>query len=159
MAKQIIEWVLRVAVAAVFIYAGILKARDTQQFALDVQNYQLTSWTISILVAVYLPWLEIFAGLAVLVRRLYSGALVALLGMTLVFLVAIRSAWARDLDISCGCFGKEVVKVSYPNLIARDVALLGAIGVLLWMDFRRQQHRAGAISPGTALTTAEAVKD
>ena len=59
MARTVIEWVLRLAVAGVFLYAGALKAWDTQQFALDVQNYQLTSWTLSIVVAVYLPWLEI----------------------------------------------------------------------------------------------------
>ncbi|MHA3774349.1 MauE/DoxX family redox-associated membrane protein [Verrucomicrobiota bacterium sgz303538] len=159
MAKQIVEWILRLTVAAVFIYAGILKAWDTQQFALDVQNYQLTSWTASVVVAVYLPWLEIFAGFAILARRLYSGALVALLGMTLVFLVAIGSAWARDLDISCGCFGKEVVKVSYPHLLARDAALLGAIGVLLWLDYRRLRRVPGSSSHIASLTTAEAVKD
>ncbi|RYD65246.1 MAG: hypothetical protein EOP84_32095, partial [Verrucomicrobiaceae bacterium] len=66
MARQITEWALRLIVAGVFLYAGGVKAWDTQQFALDVQNYQLTSWTASIVVAVYLPWLEILAGLALL---------------------------------------------------------------------------------------------
>ena len=139
MAKQVIEWLLRLALGGVFIYAGVLKAWDTQRFTTDVQNYQLTSWTVSILVATYLPWLEIFAGLAVIIRRLYSGALLALLGMTLVFVVAIGSAWAGGLDIDCGCFGKTEGKTGYGTLIARDLALLGAAAALICFEAHRQK--------------------
>lgn len=158
MARKIIEWVLRLGVAGVFLYAGALKAWDTQQFALDVQNYQLTSWTLSIVVAVYLPWLEIFAAVALLARRLYAGALLAILGMTLVFLGAIGSAWARGLDISCGCFGKAVKQVSYPELIGRDVALLAAVVALIWLEIRRQKEKP-APDPAESLTAAESVKE
>lgn len=158
MARTVIEWALRLAVAGVFLYAGALKAWDTQQFALDVQNYQLTSWTLSIVVAVYLPWIEIVAALALLVRRLYEGALMAILGMTLVFLGAIGSAWARGLDISCGCFGKGVTKVSYPELIGRDLALLAAVTALIWLEARKRRMTAPA-SPSESLTVAQNVKE
>lgn len=157
MARTVIEWVLRLIVAGVFLYAGGIKAWDMQQFALDVQNYQLTSWTGSILVAIYLPWLEIFAALALLVRRLYAGALMAILGMTLVFLGAIGSAWARGLDISCGCFGKTVKQVSYPEMIGRDIALLAAVAALIWLEIRRQKQQVAA-KPAEPLTVAESVK-
>lgn len=157
MARQITEWVLRLIVAGVFLYAGALKAWDTQQFALDVQNYQLTSWTASVVIAVYLPWVEILAGLALLFRRLYQGALLALLGMTVVFLGAIASAWTRGLDITCGCFGKTNIPVSYPEMIGRDLALMAAIGVLVWLDLRRprKQLTAGDLA---SLTTPSSVK-
>lgn len=157
MARQITEWVLRLLVAGVFLYAGGVKAWDTQQFALDVQNYQLTSWTVSIATAVYLPWLEIFAGLALLVRKLYAGALLALLGMTVVFLGAIGSAWARGLDITCGCFGKADIPVSYPEMIGRDLALMAAIGVLIWLEARRQRPQSGVVQ-SDILTAHEEVK-
>ncbi len=158
MARTVIEWVLRLAVVGVFLYAGGLKAWDTQQFALDVQNYQLTNWTASILVAVYLPWVEIVAAIALLVRRLYAGALLAILGMTLVFLGAIGSAWARGLDISCGCFGKGVTKVSYPEMIGRDLVLLAAVAVLIVFELRRQRHTPAA-KPAESLTAVESVKE
>jgi putative oxidoreductase len=154
--KSLIEWLLRIAVGGVFIYAGVLKARDTQQFALDVQNFQLTSWTASIVVAVYLPWVEILAALALILRRLYSGAIVALGGMTVVFLVAIISAWTRGLDISCGCFGKSEVAVSYPEMLGRDVALLAAIVALGWIECGRAHTPPASAAP--PLTSPDTVK-
>jgi putative oxidoreductase len=137
-AKQLIEWLLRLGLGGVFIYAGVVKVLDTQQFTIDVQNYQLTSWTVSILVAVYLPWLEIFAGLGVILRRLYEGSLAALFGMTVVFLIAICSAWMRGLDITCGCFGKSTDPVSYPTMITRDLVLMAAVMGLGYLRYRQR---------------------
>src|SRR5262245_56604182 len=70
---QVISALLRFALAAVFIYAGAVKILDAQRFALDVQHYDLTPWTVSVLVAVYLPWLEVTAGVALMVRRQQLG--------------------------------------------------------------------------------------
>ncbi len=136
-------WLLRLGIGGIFAFAGVVKIWDfkagdwaTQDFALAVQNFQLTTWTISILIAVYLPWLELAAGVALILRKLENGAL-ALLGlMTLGFLGAIGSAWARGLDITCGCFGKENNATNFPLHIAGDAALLAAI-VLLAVLLRR----------------------
>lgn len=140
--SRTLQWVLRLGLGGVFIYAGVVKVLDSQQFALDVQNYQLTTWTVSILVAMYLPWLEIVAALALFYRKLYLGALSAVLGMTVVFLVAIISAWARGLDITCGCFGRSDVRVSYPELFGRDLLLMAAALVLFWLEWRRSREAA-----------------
>jgi hypothetical protein len=142
--STLVEWMLRLAVGGVFVYAGSVKILDSQQFALDVQNYQLTSWTMSIVVAMYLPWLEIIASIALMTRKLYLGALSAMLGMTSVFLVAILSAWMRGLDITCGCFGRSDVRVSYPELIGRDLLLMAAIVALGLMEWRRGTRGASS---------------
>jgi len=136
---QVISALLRLALAAVFIYAGVVKILDAQRFALDVQHYELTPWTVSVLVAVYLPWLEVVAGIALILRRQQLGALVALGGMTAIFLSALLSAWARGLDISCGCFGRESrnIQTNFPLLLAQDLALLLVIGFLFAMEVRR----------------------
>ncbi len=137
-ARQVTMTALRIGIGTLFIYAGGIKVFDPQQFALDVQHYELTAWSAAVVVAVYLPWLEILAGGALITRRLPLGATLALLGMSTVFLAAIASAWARGLDISCGCFGREAgaIKTNFPLLIGRDVALLAAILVLLANEWR-----------------------
>lgn len=143
---KLVEWPLRAALGAVFIYAGVMKALDPQQFAIDVQHYELTSWTISIIIAMYLPWLEIFAAMALLVGRLYRGALALMGGMTLAFLVAIGSAWWRGLDITCGCFGAEVNRTNYPAHIGLNTAMLSAVMVLAWLEHRKRPPEPTAAS-------------
>jgi putative oxidoreductase len=139
---KVILVVLRFAIAAVFIYAGGVKIFAAQDFARAVQHYELTSWAISVLIAVYLPWLEVLSGFALIVRRLQLGALVALGGMTTIFLAALLSAWMRGLDISCGCFGKESrnIQTNFPLLLAQDLALLAVIGLLFIYEVRRARE-------------------
>jgi uncharacterized membrane protein YphA (DoxX/SURF4 family) len=83
------------------------------------------------------PFLEIALGLlllAGLATRLVAGISAALL---LVFIAGIISAWARGLQIDCGCFssggdlaaGKEA---AYWLDILRDVGFLALAGILLW---------------------------
>ncbi len=140
---QIILALLRIGLGSIFVYAGALKIWNPAQFAIDVSHFQLTPWTVSVLVAVYLPWLEVLAGLALILRRLPLGALLAIIGMTLVFMAALTSAWARGLDISCGCFGKEEAKIAtnFPQLMLRDAALLAAAIGLLIAEARRKDAR------------------
>ena len=140
MAAKIILWLVRLLVGGVFIYAGVLKAWETQDFARDLQHYSIIPWSdVVILLAVYLPWVELFAGMAVVFRRLYLGGLVAIAFMMLIFTGALTSAWARGLDISCGCFGKEKesIRTNFPVLLARDLALLAGAVVLLGAEMRR----------------------
>src|SRR5438132_9012922 len=92
-------------VAAVFIYAGAIKALDPIRFAGDIDNYKLLPWPIGVRLAFYLPWLEILCGLALITRRLYLGGLSILTALISVFILASVVAKARGIDISCGCFG------------------------------------------------------
>lgn len=141
------EWLLRLGLGGLFIYAGAMKVLDTQQFALDVQHYEITtlldawrpgmSWTLSILIATYLPWLEIFAGGALLARRLYAGALAVIAALSVVFLVAIGSAWWRGLDITCGCFGREENATNFTSHITLNVVMLAAAASLAGMEWHR----------------------
>jgi uncharacterized membrane protein YphA (DoxX/SURF4 family) len=116
-----------VAVSGVFIYAGVVKATDPAAFARDIGHYQLTPWPVTVALALYIPWLEILAGLGLCFRTWRPAAGAILIGLTLVFIGALVSAWARGLDISCGCFGSRVETANYPMWLARDVALLMAL--------------------------------
>ena len=149
---KIILLLLRLALGGVFIYAGALKIVDAQGFARDVHHFQLTPWTLSVVIAVYLPWLEVFAGLALILRRLPLGASLALVIMTSVFLAALSIAWARGLDISCGCFGKEEhnIQTHFPQLFLRDAALLAAAIILVIVESRGKWEGEAPAEPSSA---------
>jgi putative oxidoreductase len=121
---------LAVILGALFVYAGVVKALEPVRFAGDIENYHLLPWPVGVRLAFYLPWLEILCGLALIVRRLYSGALVLVLVLMLVFIGATISAKARGLDISCGCFGHVSDQLSFAWHLGLDFAILAGLGAL-----------------------------
>ena len=119
---------LKWLIAALFIFAGINKILNPANFAHDIDNYRLLPYLLVALMAVILPWLEVLCGIFLIVGKWQKGASLTLLILTLMFLVAIGSATARGLDITCGCFSTTIegTKVGYTRLI-EDTILLGLI--------------------------------
>jgi hypothetical protein len=119
-------------VGGVFIFAGVLKIVDPVQFAYDIDNYKILPWTIGVALAFYLPWVELLTGVALIVHRLYRGALLILLASIAVFIGATIAAKARGLDITCGCFGHASQHWSFPAHMTVDLAILAAVLLLLF---------------------------
>jgi uncharacterized membrane protein YphA (DoxX/SURF4 family) len=154
MARKIIVLLLRLVVAGVFLYAGVMKVWDfrrgqsaTPDFTIAIQHFEiLPSPDLTVLLAVYLPWLEVTAAITLFVKRLALGAALAVAGMTAIFLGAIGSAWARGLDISCGCFGKGEASIHYPSLMFRDGLLLAAALALVAWEMRGGSRGSNVVS-------------
>ena len=130
MVKSLVWRIVDLVVGGIFIYAGALKILDPVGFANDIDNYKIPPWFISVRLAFYLPWLEIFCGLALIFRFLYRGGLSILAALTSVFIVATVVAKVRGLDITCGCFGHASKNWSFPQHLALDLAILGALVAL-----------------------------
>ena len=127
---QFVWRIVGVIVGGIFIYAGVIKVLDPIQFGIDIDNYKILPWFVSVRLAFYLPWLEIFCGLALIFRFLYRGGLSILAALTTVFIVATVAAKVRGLDITCGCFGHVSKNWSFPQHLALDLAILGALVAL-----------------------------
>jgi putative oxidoreductase len=134
--------VLELLVAALFIYAGVLKAYDPLGFANDIDNYKLLPWSFGVRLAFFLPWLEVVCGLTILARRYYQGSLSALILMVSVFIGASVIAKARGIDVSCGCFGHAGRNMSFAGHLALDFAILAAL-VVVWR-WRLRDNRVHA---------------
>ena len=132
--------IVDLVVGGIFIYAGAIKVLDPVQFANDIDNYKILPWSISAGLAFYLPWLEIFCGLSLIVRFLYRGGLSILIGLLLIFIGATIAAKARGLDITCGCFGHASQHWSFPAHMAVDLAIFGALLALYFA--MRSERRA-----------------
>ena len=133
--KRLMRWsppVLRIALGALFLFAGVLKALDPTAFFKAIENYQMLPHSAAVAGAYALPYLEIFCGTALILRRLHTGALALLTGLMLVFIAALLGAWMRGLDIDCGCFGAGDGKAHYVLVLTRDLALLAGLCFLAW---------------------------
>jgi len=101
-----VSFLARVAIGLVFLTAALGKIADPTAFAEQVHNYRLAPAGSENLIALTLPWIELLAGLAlVLGVRPRSGAVIVF-ALMLLFTIAVGAAWARGLDFECGCFGK-----------------------------------------------------
>lgn len=121
-------------IGGVFIYAGAIKTTDPVRFAIDIDNYHLLPWAVTVRLAFYLPWLEIACGLAVLFGFLYRGGLLILATLIVVFIIASLVAKARGLDITCGCFGHASKNLSFVSHLAIDLGLLGGLVFLCFSN-------------------------
>ena len=124
--KNFVGVVARFGLAAVWLYSGLIKLLNPLESRQAVQAYELLPSDLVPMVAVALPAFEVILGLLLV------------LGLFLVFIGGIISAWARGLQIDCGCFGgggydENADAVSYLKSIARDIGFLAlAVFVYVW---------------------------
>jgi putative oxidoreductase len=161
--KPNIVWrILDFVVAGIFIFAGVSKILDLDhllvelqhlrfasaladlrnlslanpaEFASDIDNFKILPWPVSVALAFYIPWLEIFCALGLVFRFLYRGALAILSASVVAFTLAIIAAKVRGLDITCGCFGHASQRWSFPSHLATNLAILAAL-LVLWVSNR-----------------------
>ena len=124
---------VRIALGALFIFAGATKAYDPGAFATEIQRYNLIPWISAALVSVYLPWLEILVGGLLVLKWLEHGALLLIACLLIVFTFALASATFRGLNIDCGCFGKAFSDTGTIYPLVRNVLLLAFVA-FLWLD-------------------------
>jgi putative oxidoreductase len=104
--RPVVLRLARLAIGCVFIAAALAKIGDPAGFALQIHNFRLAPVWSEHLVAIVLPWVELAAGLALVLEiRARAGAALTL-ALMVFFTIAVGSAWARGLDFECGCFGK-----------------------------------------------------
>jgi putative oxidoreductase len=142
---NLIRIILHGLFGGAFVYAGSVKAWEPTAFLDDIRSFELIPDPYAGIVALFLPYLEIFAGLAVMLSLFRKGGLAVLVTCLILFLGAIMSAWFREIDIRCGCFGSQGDAASnYMELMARDLVLLAWGGWLLRLEFR---HNPSAPPP------------
>jgi uncharacterized membrane protein YphA (DoxX/SURF4 family) len=125
--------VCRLLLGAVFVYASWDKIQHPAAFAKQVYNYQLLPVVPSNLFAMTLPWIELFAGLALIIGALKSESSLLLSVLLVVFIGAISVNLYRGVNLDCGCFSTAEGEGRSIGLhtVAQDVGLLAAGLVVL----------------------------
>lgn len=134
------------AVALLLGYAGAVKVADPDAFALAVGNYHLLPRVALTPLGYFLPALEVVAALALLAPPLRQAGWLLSAALFSCFALAVGSALARGIDVSCGCFG-QAMSVSWLHLVGN----LALIGLCLWQarDGLSDQEQAATPAPST----------
>ena len=121
--NRYLHYLFRLTVGGLFIWAGIIKITNPLGFAQDIANYLIFPQSVSFLLAIFLPWVEVICGVFVLTGlflRSSSGLLSCLL---IGFLILIIVTMIRGINVECGCFGSLSSQVDY-KLLLTDCTLL-----------------------------------
>ncbi len=121
--KSLVYHGCRLLLGGLFLYAGAVKAADVTGFARTVAGYQLLPYALNYLVAATLPFVELLAGLLLLLERKVRGAALLLAFLTVAFIGALVSVLVRGLEVDCGCFGGNGGTSPWIALL-RDVGIL-----------------------------------
>jgi uncharacterized membrane protein YphA (DoxX/SURF4 family) len=124
----------RIIIGGMFVYTGIIHIHDPSGFAKAITNYQLLPfWSINIF-AIILPFIELFAGIAILANRFGKGGSLITTLMLASFTIALVISLYRGLDISCGCFSTDpdAGKISWLYLLRDCVLLIISGGVFFF---------------------------
>lgn len=125
--KRFLSLACRLVLGVVFIAAAVPKILAPHDFALAILRYQMAPYALINLMAVFMPWLELVAGVAILMPRPARGAAIILAGLLAVFTVAIAINLVRGVDMACGCFtmDPDAERIGWWN-VARNLGLLAA---------------------------------
>jgi uncharacterized membrane protein YphA (DoxX/SURF4 family) len=126
--KQWVGLVARLVVGVVDLVAGLSKFSDPAGNVRAVRAYDVLPESLVPTVGHALPTVEMVIG-ALLILGLFTRAMGVLSALFFIaFIIGISSAWARGLEINCGCFGNGGVPADpqrqYAIDIARDTGLL-----------------------------------
>jgi uncharacterized membrane protein YphA (DoxX/SURF4 family) len=132
--------ICRLILAAIFLWASVPKIIDPHEFAVAVFRYQILPDPTINLMAIFLPWIELVAAIAILIPRTSAAAAAIFLGLLAVFTTAISVDLVRGINISCGCFtlNAESGPIGWWE-VARDIGFLAVAGFVLWAGLQREE--------------------
>ncbi len=131
----VISLSLRVYLGVVFLLAAWFKIVDPRQFALSVATYDILPLYLINLMAVILPWIEVFLAVTLILGWWTRASALCIAGMMMMFIVALSLALAEGLEMSCGCFASQEASEEINSLtLIRDFAWLAGAGFILILD-------------------------
>ena len=133
---------LGLVLGAVFLYAAFEKVLDPRPLLTIIWGYRILPPGPINLLAVYMPWMELLVGLAMVTGFRRRAAALWGTGLLTMFIAALLINAVRGVNVACGCFSTSAEDVHNAwLLVLRDVPMWLASVVLLVFAPRRAAVR------------------
>ena len=118
--------IFRLILGVTFLYASLDKIAHPEQFARIVYNYKILPGFLINIFAVTLPWVELLAGLFLILGIFTESASLLISFLLVIFVIAISiNVFIRGLDLNCGCFSTNPAgKKEGVSLLFKDFLFL-----------------------------------
>ena len=123
---------VQIALGAIFVVAAWPKIADPPSFAHMIYNYHLVPSGFINASALIMPWVEMTAGLCLILGLWTRPARWIVAALLVVFIIAISINLFRGTAIDCGCFDTSAANKTYDERI-RDmwIVVIRDAGMLL----------------------------
>lgn len=123
---------VQIALGLIFVVAALPKITDPPSFAHMIYNYRILPGGLINISALIMPWVELLAGLALILGIWTRPARTIIALMLVMFIIAISWNLLRGNAIDCGCFDISAANKTYEERI-RDmwIVVLRDLGMLL----------------------------
>ena len=142
LSSKYVQIALQFVIGAVFLYASYNKLFDQVGFAKSIYGYKFLPDALINITAIIVPPLEFIAGLFLLFGLFRKGSSLIIIVLLTVFLVALVQAYARGLNIDCGCFGSspdsQTTSADILIRIFQDILLLA--GAIIIFKYSRSKY-------------------
>ncbi len=133
--------VVKVGLAAVFVWAAVAKLRDLNAFVSDINNYHLLPANWASYAAIAVPAFELAVALALVTGVAMRGAALVAVGMLVAFTFAITQAILRGINVDCGCFGAATqARTDWSSVVRNGVLIMAAVSIVKYGDRSRDTH-------------------
>lgn len=134
---------VEIILGIIFVIAAWPKIVDPPSFAHMIYNYRLVPSGLVNFSTIVMPWVELLAGLCLILGVWNRGARLIIAAMLVMFIIAISINLARDNAIDCGCFDVSAAGKSHEErirdmwlVIIRDIGMLLMCAQLWWAERR-----------------------
>jgi uncharacterized membrane protein YphA (DoxX/SURF4 family) len=138
---------VQIALGAIFVIAALPKIADPPSFAHMIYNYRLVPGSLINISALIMPWVEVLAGLALILGVWKSAARNVVAALLAIFIIAISINLGRDNAIDCGCFNVSDRGKTHEQRIfdmkvdvARDLGMLLLVAQLWYAGKRKESE-------------------
>ena len=136
---DVLSALARFGLAFMWIYAGVTKLDNRLLITQSIEAYEIFTPDWSHLLAGLIGPLEIAGGLILLLGIKLRPAGWVSVGVLLLFIIGLASAYSRGLQIDCGCFGPDPDSSPTDLLwaIARDVGYIAVTVFMIYRPFKK----------------------
>lgn len=140
---QILVFIFKIILGISFIYASFSKIEDPASFATIVYGYDIFPSNSINLIAIVIPFIELTAGLSILMGLYPRSAVFIINGLLLSFIVLISFNLIRGHQFDCGCFSVAGENQSLANIMSlvRDIFMLAA-GIFVWKNIEKKPKQS-----------------
>jgi len=153
--SEYLSFALRVYVGYFFVYASLSKIPYPAQFAEAIANYRLLPHMFLNIGAIILPWIELVAGLFLIVGFKSRSSIIVIGFLLIMFDVMILINMYRGAPITCGCYDTVGEPIGWKKVLENGFMLVFTAQIYYFDRPELFKRLRVFIRPGSRITTVE----